>query len=105
MSKQEPTYTVEYEVYNVSEMLESVEDKGWHEYRVKLKAGTRVVDMWDSRVETYNGVEHQRCSYKGATEAAEEIKEDVEKNGKAEYWFDVPKQPTEARSSNNEGDQ
>lgn len=105
MSNQEQTHTVEYEVYNVSELLESVDDEDWYEYRVKLKRGTRVVDMWDSRVETYNGVKSQRCSRSRAIEAAKEIKKDVEENGEADSWFNTPKEVTKSRVNDNKEDQ
>lgn len=80
---------VDYEVYQVSERIESVEDSDWHEYIVALYDDQQnILDEWNSRLETYNGMKDQRLSYEQALEAAQEIKEDVA-GGEAPEWFDL----------------
>lgn len=83
-------YTIDYEVYSVSERYGS-EDEDWYEYEVTLNKNGEEVDRWDSYGETYNGVKGQRLSKKEAKDAAEEIKEDIEENGTEpdEWGFDV----------------
>lgn len=87
---------VEYDVYKVSDESKAISDETWYEYRVELVAimtepdsSLVVLDKWDSRLETYNGVEDQRLTERKARHTCEEIKEDVEHFDKASHWFDV----------------
>lgn len=82
-------FIVEYDVYKVSNVLESVDDDTWFEYRVELLKQDEILDKWDSRLETYDGVEAHRLTERKARHTCEEIKEDVEHFGKADEWFDV----------------
>lgn len=82
-------FIVEYDVYRVSNVVQGVEDDSWFEYRVELLDGDEALDKWDSRLETYNGVEGQRLTERKARHTCEEIKEDVEQFGKASNWFNV----------------
>jgi len=80
---------VDYEVYQVSERIESVDDEDWYEYIVSLYDDQQnLLDEWNSRRETYNGVKSQRLTKKKAEEAAQEIKDDVAA-GEASAWFDL----------------
>lgn len=76
-------------VYAVSERLRNVSDESWHEYEARLMDDEGgIIDEWNSRLETYNGVHGQRLSRASAEEAVEEIKQDV-KDGEADSWFDT----------------
>ena len=80
---------VDYEVYQVSERIESVEDEEWYEYIVSLYEDQQnLLDEWNSRRETYNGIKGQRLTKKKAEEAVEEIEDDVAA-GEAPSWFDL----------------
>lgn len=77
-------YTVDYDVYAVGS------DDDWHEYRVHLLADGDVVSQWDSKHETYTGVESHRLSEQSARNAAEDIKSDIEEDSvDPSHWFDV----------------
>jgi len=89
MKNETEGFIVEYSVYRVSNVVQGVEDDSWFEYRVELLDGDETLDEWDSRVETYNGVEGQRLTERKARHTCEEIKEDVEQFGKASNWFNV----------------
>jgi len=80
---------IQSEVYQVSERIESVDDEDWYEYIVSLYDDQQnLLDEWNSRLETYNGIKGQRLTKKKAEEAVEEIKEDVAA-GEAPAWFDL----------------
>jgi len=87
--EQEFDYLVDFEVYRVADKLESVDDEGWYEYQVYLMQAEDVVDHWDSRLETYNGLKSQRLTERRATNSALEIKQQVEQTQEASEWFDV----------------
>lgn len=80
-------YSVEYEVYKVSNSVEHVEDNDWHEYRVQLIKDGDIIDRWDSRHETYNGTESGKLTKNEAEEAAQTIQNDVKYENKANEWF------------------
>lgn len=89
-------FIVEYDVYRVSNVVESVDDDTWFEYQVELVSTSdshgeinKTLDKWDSRLETYDGDENHRLTERKARHTCEEIKEDVEQFGKASEWFDV----------------
>jgi len=84
-----PRLRVEYEVYQVKEKLDADVDEDWYEYVVTLMRGDTLVDRWDSRLETHNGMDKGKMSKERAEGAAQEIKEDVEENGNEELWFNV----------------
>ena len=89
------------EVYNVRDFLETEASgdwskgyldtipEGWHEYRVwliDLKKNAKVVDEWNSQVETY--LPGQELRYNKARSALKEIKDDINvKHKDPEYWF------------------
>jgi hypothetical protein len=95
MQEQKQKYTVFGEVYNVAKDEKEhfgkslTNDQSWYEYRVYLQDNSgKIVDMWDSKVETYNGVKGQRLSKQGAKDAINEIKEDINEKGEnPELWF------------------
>jgi hypothetical protein len=89
MPVQKEPYRVEYEVYQVKDKLNADVDEDWYEYVVTLMQGDSLIDRWDSRLETHNGVESQQLSEQRAEEVAQEIKEDVEENDNADFWFDL----------------
>lgn len=60
----------------------------WFEYEIVLMRDGKVVDVFDSLSETYNGV--QKLSYKDAINAAKEILDDV-REGNIREWFKVNK--------------
>lgn len=94
MSKE---YTVFGKVYNVAkDQKESfgeslTDDQEWYEYRVFLQdSNGKIVDEWDSRLETYNGLKSQRLSESKAKEAIGEIKEDINENNEdPSMWFNI----------------
>jgi hypothetical protein len=71
----ESKVTISGEVYNVREIMKDAGlegweniDANWYEYEVfKIDDKGSIVDSWDSRVETYNGV--QKLTEERATEA------------------------------------
>jgi len=79
---------VETTVYKVAERHPTVDDEEWYEYSVALVHEGVTLDKWDSLVETYNNVEAQRLTQAEARMAAEDIKKEVEEDGKADEWFD-----------------
>jgi len=81
-------YWVDFNIYQVSDELDHVDDDDWYEYRVVLMKGDDTLDMWDSRVETYNDVEGQRLSFEGARDAVGSIKQEVEQTQNPSTWFD-----------------
>lgn len=83
----EAEYTVEYEVYQVSEVKEWVGDTEWYEYIVKLLKDGMLIDRWDSRIETYPIGNSQRLSEHSARRAAKTIKEEVEETQDPSLWF------------------
>jgi len=97
MQKEKQNFTVFGEVYNVAKDEKEhfgkslTDDESWYEYRVFLQDSTgEIVDMWNSKVETYNGVKGQRLSEKEAREAIDEIKEDINEKGEnPSCWFNV----------------
>jgi len=95
MQKEKQNFTVFGEVYNVAKEQKEhfgeslTDDRSWYEYRVFLQNNTgEIVDMWDSKVETYNGVKSQRLSEKEAKEAINEIKGNINEKGEnPDLWF------------------
>jgi len=87
MSQKQKEFTVGYKIYNVSEELERDVDKEWYEYRVTLYQNGEQIDEFDSRLETYNGV--QKLNEDSARESAHRIKEEVEQTQEPNRWFDV----------------
>jgi len=95
MQKEKQNFTVFGEVYNVSKFQKEhfgeslTDDESWYEYRVFLQDSMgEIVDMWNSKVETYNGVKDQRLSEKEAKEAIDKIKEDINEKGEnPDLWF------------------
>lgn len=82
-------YWVLGEVYNVKERIGGILDKDWYEYEVKLVKDGEVISSFDSRLETYNGVEGQRLTKSGAKEAVNEIKEEVKREQENTGYFKV----------------
>jgi len=80
-------YWVDYDVYNVAERIDNIDDDDWYEYKVMLMQGEELLTMWDSRTETYNGSEKQRLTYKTAKDVVLRIKEQVEESQDPSNWF------------------
>lgn len=85
----EHSYTVDFDVYRVCDRIETVNDKNWWEYKVRLLDNGDVVDSWDSRLATYNGKESQRLNKSSAIEAAKRVKQEVEGSGSVSGYFEV----------------
>jgi hypothetical protein len=82
-------YWVSGEIYNVKRAICGVPDEEWYEYRVELVKNGEVISSFDSRLETYNGVEGQRLSKSGAKEAVKQIKEEVKREQENTEYFEV----------------
>lgn len=87
MSQKQKEFTVGCKVYNVSEELKRDVDEEWYEYIVTLYQNGEHITEFDSRLETYNGV--QKLNEKSARRTAHNIKKEVERTQEPDRWFDV----------------
>lgn len=82
-------YWVSGEVYNVKERVGGEVNEDWYEYEVQLIRNGEIISSYDSRFETYNGIEGQQLTKSGAKEAVEEIKREVKHEQENTDYFEV----------------